>query len=127
MKFIIDNALSPIFANELREAHHDVVHVRDKNMQAASDEEIFDLATREDRVVVTADTDFGTLLALKETAKPSIVIFRRTSRRRPGLQVELLLKYLSEIEESLNQGSVVIIEETRIRVRPLPMDGGASN
>lgn len=63
MKFIIDNALSPIFANKLREAGHDVMHVRDINMQASSDEEIFDLAAREDRVVVTADTDFGTLLA----------------------------------------------------------------
>lgn len=63
MKFIIDNALSPIFADGLREANHDVMHVRDINMQASSDEEIFDLAAREDRVVVTADTDFGTLLA----------------------------------------------------------------
>ena len=122
MKLLIDNALSPVFASKLREARHDVLHVRDKGMQAAPDEEIFDLAVREDRVVVSADTDFGTLLALRKTAKPSVVIFRRTSGRRPELQAALLLKYLPEVEESLEEGSVVIIEESRLRVRALPID-----
>ena len=121
MKFLVDNALSPVFAERLRDAQHDALHVRDRGMQASSDEEIFDLAIREDRIVVSADTDFGTLLALRETARPSVVIFRRTSGRRPEFQAMLLLKHLPEVEDSLNEGSVVVIEETRIRVRPLPM------
>lgn len=93
-------------------------------MQASSDEEIFDLALYEDRIIVSADTDFGTLLALRETAKPSVIIFRRTSGRRPDLQAMFLLKCLPEMESSLNEGSVDIIEETRIRIRPLPIGGG---
>jgi predicted nuclease of predicted toxin-antitoxin system len=57
------------------------LHVRDLGMQAATDEEIFDLAAREGRAIVSADADFGTLLALRRTAEPSVVIFRR---KRPG-------------------------------------------
>ncbi|MGH2862943.1 MAG: DUF5615 family PIN-like protein [Solirubrobacteraceae bacterium] len=59
MKFLIDNAPSPILAHELARLGHDAVHVRDLEMHAASDQEIFKHAAEQDRVVVSADTDFG--------------------------------------------------------------------
>ena len=43
-------------------------------MQAATDEEIFEVAVGEDRTIVSADTDFGTILALRSTAEPSVLI-----------------------------------------------------
>jgi predicted nuclease of predicted toxin-antitoxin system len=37
VRFLIDNALSPILAEQLEEAGHEAAHVRDYDMQAASD------------------------------------------------------------------------------------------
>jgi predicted nuclease of predicted toxin-antitoxin system len=118
---LIDNALSPQLADLLRQASHDAVHVRDYNMQDAPDGAIFDLAQEENRCLISADTDFGTLLALRQQTEPSVILLRRPSQRRPAEQAQLLLSNLPAISEAILQGSIISVEETRIRVRRLPI------
>jgi len=123
LKFIVDNALSPRVALGLREAGHEAVHVRDLGMATAEDDEIFEFAAREERVVVSADADFGTLLALRQEARPSVVLFRCTTQRRPDEQVQLLLTNLPGTQAALESGAVVVLEDSRIRIRELPIGG----
>lgn len=121
MNFLVDNALSPDVAIELTKGGHDAAHVRDNGLASASDDTIFDRAALEDRAVVSADTDFGTLLAMRKSSKPSVVLFRGAAPRRPLQQAALLLAHLPLIETDLLNGAIVVIEPARIRIRSLPI------
>jgi predicted nuclease of predicted toxin-antitoxin system len=121
VRFLIDSALSPVVGEELNRAGYDAVHVRDLGMQAASDQQIFDQATQDGRIIVSADTDFGMLLAIRKETAPSVILFRHGSQHRPADQAALLNANLAQLADALETGSIVVIEPERIRIRALPL------
>jgi predicted nuclease of predicted toxin-antitoxin system len=121
VNFLIDSSLSPALAEKLREAGHDSVHVRRYGIHKAEDEVIFDRATQEERVLVTADADFNALLAARQAAKPSVILFKRTTPRRPTEQAKLLLANRTVIADLLDRGCIIIFDDVRLRSRTLPI------
>ena len=73
MKFLIDNPLSPEVAEALQAAGHGALHVRTKMLHEAPDEAVFQAALVEERVLVSADTDFGALLVPERHTRPSLI------------------------------------------------------
>lgn len=121
MRFLIDASLSPRLAEALIDAGHDAVHVQTAIALDAADEDVFEHARLDQRTIVTADTDFGDLLAHRAATEPSVILFRRRTGRRPGEQADLLLEHLDTFGPDLADGAVVVIEQARIRVRALPL------
>ena len=121
MRLLIDNAPSPAVARALAHAGYDVVHVRDLGMARSSDAAIMQLALEEGRILVSADTDFGAILAETAAHQPSVILLRRGVPRDPGRQSRLLLANLPHLEEELRQGAVATFSEGRLRVRRLPI------
>jgi predicted nuclease of predicted toxin-antitoxin system len=70
-------------------------------MASDDDDSIFDRAALEGRILISADTDFGTILASRKAERPSIVLFRRSAQRRPYEQVSTLLSNLNRISPEL--------------------------
>jgi predicted nuclease of predicted toxin-antitoxin system len=118
---LVDNALSPEVANGLRQAGHDAVHVGEYGMARSDDGDIFERAAAEDRIVVSADTNFGALLALRQEENHRSSSSAGPGKRRPDAQVKLLLANVPNVKESLENGAVVVLEDARVRVRPLPI------
>jgi predicted nuclease of predicted toxin-antitoxin system len=73
------------------------------------------------RIVVSADTDFGTLLAARTVGTPSVIQFRGPGSRRPDALARAILTNLAQVSESLEAGSIVTFEPTRVRIRSLPI------
>lgn len=120
MKFLIDNALPPLLADLLLSAGHDAVHVRMYGMHAAKDEEILARAFDENRVIVSADSDFGTLIAARDVEHPSFILFRETSLLVAQDYLRVLLPALPLLEPDLMNGCVAVFRRGRLRVRKLP-------
>jgi predicted nuclease of predicted toxin-antitoxin system len=123
LRFLVDQCLSGDLAEGLVAAGHDAVHVAAYGLSRADDDEILARAAHEGRVLISADTDFGGLLAARGATLPSVILYRRRTRRRPHEQVMVLLANLGAIEDDLNAGAIAVIDDRGIRIRRLPIGG----
>jgi predicted nuclease of predicted toxin-antitoxin system len=113
VKFLVDSIMSTRILEGLRDAGHDAVHAREYGLQRAPDQEILARAAREQPTVLTADMDFGLLLASRHDPWPSVVLLRRLAFHRADVVLTLLLASLPQHPDALEQGSLVVLEERR--------------
>ncbi len=123
MRFLADMGVSAKVVSWLREHGHDATHLRDEGLQRLPDREIFGKAVAENRVILTFDLDFGEIAALSEGEKCSIIVFRLRNTRTPHV-IARLDSVLAASSSYLEKGAVMVIEETRHRIRRLPVGEG---
>lgn len=106
MRLLLDANLSPHLIHLLGEAGHDTVHVADIRLLTASDSDILQQAETDQRVLVTADTDFPEMLALGGTSRPSVVLLRGVSELPLEDHAALLISNLSQLTAVLETGAI---------------------
>lgn len=121
MRLLLDANLAPRIAHALQAAGFDALHVVDLGLLTASDDEIFDRAACDGLTVITADRDFGMLLALRRTTAPSVVHVRHVAELGPDDHAALLIANLPQITEDLDRGAIASLSPTRLAVRDLPI------
>lgn len=107
----------------LREQGHNAIHLREEQLQRLSDGQIFNKAILEKRIVLTFDLDFGEIAALSRGKKCSVVVFRLRNTRTFHV-IARLDAVLAASSFHLERGAVVVVEETRHRIRYLPVGEG---
>ena len=120
VRFLADMGIAFTVVDNLKQAGHDAVHVRDRLAITADDSAILELAAKEGRVVLTMDHDFGDLLFARRLAAPSVVFFR-VSDERPTAVWRRLELILNTVEAELAKGCIVVVEDSRVRIRSLPI------
>jgi len=105
----------------LSEAGYTARHVADIGLATALDANIVAEARKHSEIILTHDLDYGRLLSFEGAKDPSVIIFRVHSSLPSRLFI-LLTTALPQIEQSLNKGAIIVIEEGILRVRCLPIE-----
>jgi predicted nuclease of predicted toxin-antitoxin system len=120
MRLLIDMNMSPDLCARFRAAGHEAVHWSTIGAANAPDKAIVDYAKAQGLVVLTHDLDFGAILAATRAEGPSVVQIR-TEDAMSDRFVALVSATLTRFEAELSTGALVIVDESRSRVRVLPM------
>ena len=119
-KLLIDMNLSPDWEHVLHGHGWHAVHWSTIGDPRASDRDIMDWASVHQYVVFTHDLDFGTMLALSHGPGPSVLQIR-TQDTLPDYLEGWVVAALSQHGPDLSAGALVVVDESRSRVRVLPM------
>ena len=119
MRILADMGVNMGVVLWLRLQGHDATHLREEGLQRLPNGEIFKKAVSESRVILTFDLDFGEILALAQGLKAGVILFRLRNTRTPHV-IQRLSSVLSDCVAPLERGAIVIVQESRHRVREFP-------
>lgn len=120
LKFLADMGMSQSTTSWLKQQAYDVIHLRDEKLERASDADIIEKAKKENRIILTCDLDFGDLMVASGGICPSVIIFRLEDETPINVN-RRLSQVLMESSSALSKGAIISVEETRHRVRLLPI------
>jgi predicted nuclease of predicted toxin-antitoxin system len=128
MRLLIDENLSPRVARLLRDAGHEAAHVTEVGLATPMTRRSSKAAVDGARAIVTADSDFGALLAARGTSSPSVVMLRSSDHLTADEQARLVVTVLARVGDELEQGAIASATTERVRLRNLPVvPSGSTN
>jgi predicted nuclease of predicted toxin-antitoxin system len=114
-----------IFANEnlfepiiefLRHLGHDVLSIRDTGLSGISDDEVYELACKEKRVIITMDKDFSRMFLFPPKKCGGIIVVK-IYKRTVDETLELFKEFYSSIKEEDVIENLVIITPAGVKIR----------
>jgi len=120
IKILIDMNLSPDWVPLLQNAGWQATHWSKVGDPKATDRTIIDWAEANGYIVFTHDLEFGTILALTHKSGPSVLQVRGQNVL-PDHMGNLIIAALGQHESDLEAGALAVVEESKNRVRILPI------
>jgi predicted nuclease of predicted toxin-antitoxin system len=120
VKVLIDMNLSPDWAPVLQRHGWPAIHWSSVGDPRATDRTIMDWAAANAHIVFIHDLDFGTMLALTHATGPSVLQVRAKDVL-PDLLECVVIAALTQHDADLASGALVVVDQSRSRVRVLPI------
>ena len=117
MRFLADENFPLGSIKFLRNSGHDVAAVIEDS-PGAKDYEVLERASREQRIILTFDRDYGELIYSRKHLITGGIIYLRFIPETPLEPADFIIK-LMQIPELCLEERFTIVERTRIRQRPL--------
>jgi len=120
MKLLIDMNLPPEWVKVFKRHGWEVLHWSEVGDLDAADHVIMEWARGNGYIIFTHDLDFGAILAITHAKGPSVIQVR-TQDVTPGHLEELVVNALRQYESLLEEGALIIVDESKLRARILPL------
>ncbi len=120
MKILLDEGLPRRAAALLRDRGIDAVHLTEIAEASTADPVILDEARNEGRIVVTLDSDFHGILAVRGWASPSVIRIRREGLSAEDVR-DLVVHLLRDHGPALTSGVALSVRAHLVGIRKLPL------
>ncbi|NET55295.1 MAG: hypothetical protein F6K47_03605 [Symploca sp. SIO2E6] len=120
IRLLADMNISPQTVTFLQQQGWEIIRVSEVLPATTPDSDILEFAHREEWIILTQDLDFSTLLALGGYNQPSLITLRLPASD-PDTVNQKLMEVLPGIEDVLEEGCAVTIQDTAVRIRKLPI------
>ncbi len=116
MKILADENLFEPIIDYLRSLGHDVLSIRDSGLSGISDDKVYQLACKEDRVIITMDKDFSRSFRFPPERCGGIVVVK-IYKRSVEETLSIFKKFYKSIREEDIFRNLVIITPEGVRIR----------
>lgn len=116
MKFKLDENFGTRTLQLFKTREHDVLTVRDQNLQGCADQRLSEVCRDEQRCLVTLDLDFSDVLRFPPQLSHGIVVIRVPHNPTLELLEQLVRQFLNALAIMPIDRKLWIVETGRIRV-----------
>jgi predicted nuclease of predicted toxin-antitoxin system len=117
LRCLVDECVPRGITYLLRDYGHDVFDPRDEALRGATDEHLLDLASQEQRIVISRDLGFN-LSAVQRSSPAGLIIFRFPNEIPPATVVREFQAFLDGGGLEKAVGNIVVLVPGSARFRP---------
>lgn len=116
LKILADECVYKKTVLFLKSQGYDIISIKDLGLSGANDRVVLEEANKSNRILLTADQDFGNIIAYPPETHKGIIVLKTLKNEEESIHFNLL-KVLNEVEPALLAKSLIVVDSNKYRIR----------